>query len=224
MCFVILPYLRTFAQVPTNYRSSAMLALHRQQDQQTRRIPYGSTRKALQTYCRYIVWPNNSMSLITVKLMINSSIATNDTVTNEPIELLLANISTVDNLKTKYTHRQIKDAERARKFQNIIGTTTIGVLQTIDLKIMSNCPVTRQSIKDALHIFGPSMTNLKGKVVRVGAKQVELTEETINPILPFIISYHAIVMWVLVLMPLASTKYSSLWYTVIQLNSVLVHK
>ena len=64
-------------------------------------------------------------------------ITTNDTVTNEPVELLLTSISTAHNLKAKHRRRQIEDAKRARKFQNKIGATTAGVLWTIDLNNIS---------------------------------------------------------------------------------------
>ena len=108
--------------------------------------------------------------------------------TNEPVGLVVAGILTVDNFKTNYIHRQIEKAERASKFQSTSGATTVGVIRTIDLIFMFNYLVTHQSIKDALHLFGPSLPNLKGKTVRAGSKQVDLTEEIITSIPLLIIS------------------------------------
>ena len=71
--------------------------------------------------CRCIPKPrglyNCDMTQIQGTILATSSsiIITNGTMTNEPVELLLAGISTVDNLEN-YTHFQIEQTKRARKF------------------------------------------------------------------------------------------------------------
>ena len=47
-----------------------------------------------------------------------------------------------------------------RKFQNTPSVTTHGVIKAIDSNMMFNCPVTPKFLKDALDIFGPSISNL----------------------------------------------------------------
>ena len=76
---------------------------------------------------------------------------------------ILTTIDTVDNNKTKYIQRQLKYADSARKMQNTIGVTTQGLFQIIDNKMMHNFSIDRQSSNDALHIYGPSISNLREK-------------------------------------------------------------
>ena len=86
------------------------------------------------------------------------------------------------------THRQIGYAESKRKIQNTTGITAQGLIQVINEKIMNNCPINRQSVSDALHIFGPSIANLQGKNTRYG--QDHITLEHIAPIPPIILQHH----------------------------------
>ena len=56
--------------------------------------------------------------------------------------------------------------------------------------MLNNSPITRESIKNALAIWGPSVPNLDGKTVRRKGDAVLLSEETITSISPQILSYH----------------------------------
>ena len=56
--------------------------------------------------------------------------------------------------------------------------------------MLNNSPITRESIKTALVIWGPSVPNLDGKSVRRKGDAVLLSEETITTIPPIILSHH----------------------------------
>lgn len=76
-------------------------------------------------------------------------------------------VSTVDEIKSKYTNRDYQRAVLARKLQRIIGRpSTRQFIDIVDRNLLPNCPVTRQDIVAAEHIFGPDVGSLKGKTVR----------------------------------------------------------
>ena len=56
--------------------------------------------------------------------------------------------------------------------------------------MLNNSPITRESIKNALAIWGPSVPNLDGKTVRRKGDAVLLNEETITSIPPQILAHH----------------------------------
>ena len=55
---------------------------------------------------------------------------------------------------------------------------------------MNNMPMTRESVKHAIHIWGPSEANLKGKSTENQANKVILNSITIMAIPPDIITNH----------------------------------
>ena len=75
-------------------------------------------------------------------------------------------INTVKENKTKFSNLDHRRAVKARKFQDIVNVPTKELLRVIDNKLMPNCPVTRDDVKVANAIFGPSIVGLKGKTVR----------------------------------------------------------
>ena len=105
-----------------------------------------------------------------------------------------ARVSTVeDNLK-QFTRRQVRDAATCMAFQNTAGLTTNGMILVVDQKMLNNCSITRDSIRHALSIWGPSLSNLDGKTTRRKGDAVLLNEETISSILPDIVLHHSNVM------------------------------
>jgi hypothetical protein len=76
-------------------------------------------------------------------------------------------LNTVAANKSKYTNADYMRATVARKLQVIMGRPcTKELLRLIDGKLLANCPVTRQDIMAAEHIFGPDVGSLYGKTVR----------------------------------------------------------
>ena len=73
-------------------------------------------------------------------------------------------ITTVDDNKSKYT---ITDySQLVHKIQRMIGQpSTCDFLHFVDNNLIPNCPITRQDILAAEHIFGPALSSPKGKTV-----------------------------------------------------------
>ena len=67
------------------------------------------------------------------------------------------------------------------------------MLLMVDKKMLNNSPITRQSIKHALSIWGPSIPNLDGKTTRNKMDNVILSEENISPIPPHILLHYPVV-------------------------------
>jgi hypothetical protein len=76
-------------------------------------------------------------------------------------------INTVASLKAQYSRREIEGAEEARKLSRLIGDPTEAhyndILQNNRVR---NCPITADDAKRALHIWGPSVHTLEGKMVK----------------------------------------------------------
>lgn len=83
-----------------------------------------------------------------------------DSPSGEPV-----GIKTVNKLKSGYTDHEINRANRACRFQEILGASLRTILHIVDRKLFPNCPITRTDIKMAEHIYGPSRAHLKGKTV-----------------------------------------------------------
>ena len=99
-------------------------------------------------------------------------------------------INTVENNVKKFTQRQITDAKMARQYQNTAGLTTKAVLRMIDSGSLLNSPITRESIRDGIAIWGPSVANLKGKTTRSRPDPVRINSSTITTIPPHILQHH----------------------------------
>ena len=76
-------------------------------------------------------------------------------------------VTTVDDNKSKYTNTDYSRAQLARRIQRMIGRpSTRDFLHFVDNNLIPNCPITRDDILAAEHIFGPDLGSLKGKTVR----------------------------------------------------------
>ena len=75
-------------------------------------------------------------------------------------------VNTVSENLMKFTQRQVNDAKTARRFQDTAGLTTKTVLRMIDSRALLNSPITRESVRSSLTIWGPSVVNLRGKNTR----------------------------------------------------------
>ena len=75
-------------------------------------------------------------------------------------------IETVEENKKKFSSLDQKRARKARDLQDILNVTTKELLSIIDNNHIPNCPVTRDDVRTAEAIHGPSVVGLKGKTVR----------------------------------------------------------
>jgi hypothetical protein len=91
-------------------------------------------------------------------------------------------VNTVAENKAKYTNRDYAKAELARQIQKRIGRpSTRAFIKIVEQKLLPNCPITRDDILAAEHIFGPDVGALKGKTVhrtpeRVNAGMINLPQ------------------------------------------------
>ena len=58
-----------------------------------------------------------------------------------------AEINTVRKNLESFTQRQVRDAATTRKFQNLAGLTTTGVIVVVDEKMLNSSSITRESVK-----------------------------------------------------------------------------
>jgi hypothetical protein len=82
-------------------------------------------------------------------------------------------ISTVAENRKGYTLRQFERAKEARKLYHIVGTSTINNFRLLLwMNVIQICPVTVEDVNISEKIFGPDMSNLKGKSTRRKPKPV----------------------------------------------------
>ena len=75
-------------------------------------------------------------------------------------------IPQVQDNKERYTTRDIKRADRARRFQRIIGQPINRILHAVNNNILKNLPILKEDARLAEDIYGPSIPHLKRKTVR----------------------------------------------------------
>ena len=80
--------------------------------------------------------------------------------------VVMTAVETVEENKKKFSLLDRKRAKRARELQDILNITTKEMLSVIDNNHIPNCPVTRDDVRVAEVIHGPSLVGLKGKTVR----------------------------------------------------------
>ncbi len=66
-----------------------------------------------------------------------------------------------------FTRRKVKDAQKARKVQAMLGhPTDRKFLGMVRGGMISNCPVTANAVTNAHQIFGPDLAVVRGRMVR----------------------------------------------------------
>ena len=74
-------------------------------------------------------------------------------------------INTVDDNKSRYTNADYSHAQLAHTIQWMIGHhSTCDFVHFMYNNLIPNCPITRQDILAAEHIFGPNLGSLKGRL------------------------------------------------------------
>ena len=116
---------------------------------------------------------------------------------SEQQEALIANevndpdiIPTVANNITRFTQRQVKDAYAARYFQNSASLSRQALIRLIDANVIKNSPITRDALRNAEAIWGISTAYLEGKISRKRNEPVQLHNEVITSIPPYILQHH----------------------------------
>ncbi len=73
-----------------------------------------------------------------------------------------------------FTPKQIKRAHEAHRLMLMTGIPSeCAFLSMVRLNQLKDCPITHDDIKIAHTIFGPDLTNIRGKTVRRSPKCVE---------------------------------------------------
>ena len=77
-------------------------------------------------------------------------------------------ITTVEDNKLKFSGQDVAKADQARILQQRLGRpSTTDLIRFIQNKLIKNCPVTAQDVRNAEIIYGPDLGSLKGKTTRV---------------------------------------------------------
>ncbi|MFM7186385.1 MAG: hypothetical protein ACKO14_01070, partial [Armatimonadota bacterium] len=100
-------------------------------------------------------------------------------------------ITTVDDKKAAYTQRGLKDAQLARKIQNIMmRPNTRKFMDLVSKNLIRNCPITRRHIQAAEDIYGPNLGSLRGKTPRANVGHVLAA---VDPVPPEVLTAHGTV-------------------------------
>jgi hypothetical protein len=72
-----------------------------------------------------------------------------------------------------FTKQQVKNAEHARRLRGMVATPSERIFQgMVRHNLLKHCPVTNEDVHNAHAIFGPDLTNIRGKTVRHKPQQV----------------------------------------------------
>jgi len=97
-------------------------------------------------------------------------------------------VTTVADKKAAYTQRGIKDAQLARKIQNIMmRPNTRKFMELVSRNFIRNCPITRRHIQAAKDIYGPNIGSLRGRTPRQNVGHIAAY---IDPVPPEILITH----------------------------------
>ena len=75
-------------------------------------------------------------------------------------------LTTVKDNKEHFTRRDVKRADAALKLQRVTENQTVRDLLLSIRTQVKNCPVTSADVKLAEVIYGPNITDVRGKTVR----------------------------------------------------------
>jgi hypothetical protein len=79
----------------------------------------------------------------------------------------LSLVQTVQGNMEGFTKREVEEARKARKAQAMLGhPTDRDFLGMVCGGMISNCPVTVNTVKNAHQIFGPDLAGIRGRTVR----------------------------------------------------------
>ena len=91
-------------------------------------------------------------------------------------------ITTVDDNKLKFSGQDVAKADQARTLQQRVGRpSTADLIGYIHDKLIKNCPVTTQDVRNAETIYGPDLGCLKGKTVRTKPPPIRVQHNEIPP-------------------------------------------
>ncbi|KAG7373108.1 hypothetical protein IV203_033832 [Nitzschia inconspicua] len=90
-------------------------------------------------------------------------------------------VTTVKDRAAVYTKRQLEEAQRARRMQNIIMHPSDQQLSDVAIHHLRGCPVTKHSIRVASDVFGPNLGSLKGKTVHRPSSHVQPHTDPVPP-------------------------------------------
>jgi len=105
-----------------------------------------------------------------------------DTAATDAASEAWAFINLADDRRQEFTKCEYRDAALARKAQNIMMFPTDRTLNKIvDRNLLANCPIRRQDIMAADHLFGKNVNALKGKTVYRQGKPVSGRSDGVPP-------------------------------------------
>jgi hypothetical protein len=84
-------------------------------------------------------------------------------------------VNTVRDNVEGHTKRNITKAKEAQRLQGMVGNPTDKEFKgMVSERLITNCPVTVQDIKNSNRIFGPDLANLRGKMIRSKPEHVRI--------------------------------------------------
>ena len=85
-------------------------------------------------------------------------------------------VNTVEGIKNSYTVAHYNQAKLARDIQIRIGRpSTREFIKIVTSNLLKNCPVTKDDILAAEHVFGPDVESLKGKTTRQNPPRIDMS-------------------------------------------------
>ena len=97
--------------------------------------------------------------------------------------------TTVSQLKSEFTRREIQGADKARELYKCLGMPSYQkLISSIQSNAIRNCPVTVADVRRALYLYGPDVAALKGKTPR--SKPTHIPSVSVVPIPTSILASH----------------------------------
>ena len=84
-------------------------------------------------------------------------------------------INTVENNMEGFTAREVRGANEARRFYQIVGRLLeFNFKNMIKFNLLHNCPITLDDVENVFAIYGKDIGAVKGKTVRKKPKSVKI--------------------------------------------------